>query len=158
MADVSVIVPASFRRNHNPVYGVTWMLQSHPIDAEPLIAATVARTMKHARCLEIVAAASALWLVAAVVVIGERIEDQVEATRAIEAELADGDGASAQVSPSFLDIACVMFRYGGWQLAEFGGAPMLTLVVAGAASMGARRRGAAKLRARTRFPSSAERI
>jgi hypothetical protein len=118
---------------------------------------------KNARWLEIVAGISALWLVAAMAVVGSRIQAQVEEQRAIELELA-GNG-QARATPGFFDVARCMIRYGGWQLAEVGGAPALALLMVAAASMAARRRSKpprmsrlSRLRRATPFRNDPERI
>ncbi|GIL38121.1 hypothetical protein [Roseiterribacter gracilis] len=88
--------------------------------------------------VEIVAGVAALWLVAAMAVVGSRIQTQVDEQRAIEVELADQ--GTARATPGFFAVARCMIRYGGWQLAEVGGAPALTLLVIAAASVTGRRR------------------
>lgn len=98
------------------------------------------KSSRGVRWVEIVAGISALWLVAAMAIVGSRIQTQVDEQRAIEAELADG--APVRATPGFFDVARCMMRYGGWQLAEVGGAPALALlVIAGASVAGRRRQG-----------------
>ncbi|MDB5367993.1 MAG: hypothetical protein JWM77_3920 [Rhodospirillales bacterium] len=86
---------------------------------------------KNVRWLQITAVVSALWLVGTMAVVGSRIQTQVESQRAIELELADG--APAAATPGFLQVARCMMRYGGWQLAEVGGAPVVALLLIGVA-------------------------
>jgi hypothetical protein len=115
---------------------------------------------KNVRWLEITAAVSALWLVAAMAVVGSRIQTQVEEQRAIELELADG--AAARATPGFFDVARCMMRYGGWQLAEVGGAPAIALIVIAAASVAGRWRSSSprspRLRRATQFRDDPEQI
>jgi hypothetical protein len=123
--------------------------------AELLVAFDVARSMKkRGRWLEIVAGISALWLVAAMAIVGSRIQTQVDEQRAIEVELADE--GQARTTPGFFEVARCMMRYGGWQLAEVGGAPALALLIIAAASVAGRCRG--PLRRAGRFRSEAERF
>jgi hypothetical protein len=88
--------------------------------------------------VEIVAGISALWLVAAMAIVGSRIQTQVEEQRAIELELADG--SPARTTPGFFAVAGCMLRYGGWQLAQVGGAPALALLIIIASNVASRRR------------------
>jgi hypothetical protein len=112
---------------------------------------------KNVRWLDILAAIAALWLVAAMAVVGSRIQTQVEEQRAIELDLADG--APARATPGFFAVARCMMRYGGWQLAEVGGAPavaLLLIAVAGRYRSNSPRNS--RLRRATPFRDDPERI
>jgi hypothetical protein len=113
--------------------------------------------MKRVRLRAIIAAVSALWLIGALVMVSARIQNQLDATRAIEAELG---GGSILSQAGFFDVARVMLKYGGWQLAELGGAPVIALFFVGAIALGGRRpMRPFQLRrsSTTRFPSSPKR-